>query len=157
MLAQSNCLGIPVRYDPSTKAIVDSRGLWRWQEIVIGPTFLQLPPREQGAFLLHEAGHCKLGHVRKLAWFIIRNPRRLAIFVWLGLCADNQDGFFASVASVLPEIAAYRKAQEFQADRFAAECGYGPDLARAFSRIRSEGGPFHPHPAERISRLSGAA
>lgn len=157
MIAQSNCLGIPVRYDPTAKFIVDSRGLWRWQQIVTGPTFFQLPPREQAAFMLHEAGHCKLGHVRKLGWFIARNPRRLAVFLWLAVCAKSQDEFFAAVANVLPEIAVYRKAQEFQADRFAADCGYGADLIRAFGRIQGEAGPFHPHPSERVLRLARPA
>lgn len=148
------CLGIPVRYDPKASIIVDSRGLWRWQEIVVGPTFFQLPPREQMSFLLHEAGHCKLGHISKLLWFIIRNPRRLSTFLWLSLSSVDQADFFGRVATVLPEVAAYRKAQEFQADRFAAECGYGADLARAFRRLSpTDGGPFHPHPLERVARL----
>lgn len=155
-VATNNCLGIPVRYDPKAAVLVDSRGVGRWQEIVVGPGFFSLPPREQMSFLLHEAGHCKLGHVGKLAWFILRSPRRLAVFLWLGLSSTSQAEFFGRIADLLPEVAAYRKAQEFQADRFAAECGYGADLARAFRRLSpTDGGPFHPHPLERIARLDG--
>lgn len=136
---------------------VDSRGLGRWQEIVIGPKFFALPPREQGAFLLHEAGHCKLGHIRKLYWFIFRNPVRAYKFLRCLPGSKTQEVFFSRVADALPEVAAYRKLQEFQADRFAAECGYGHDLARAFSRISFDGGPFHPSQAERVLRLSKTA
>lgn len=160
-VATSNCLGIPVRYDPSSRVIVDSRGMWRWKEIVIGPGFLSFPPREQGALLLHEAGHCKCNHIARLAWFIARSPRRAWRFARCALEAaragTDENGFFKLVAERMPDVATYRIGQEFEADRFAAGCGYAHDLIRAFGRIQSEGGPFHPHPALRIARLSGVA
>lgn len=108
--------------------ISDSRGLLRWKKIVVGPEFLQFPPREQQAILLHEVGHCKLRHLEKrlLALWRIFSPRRLA-----ELCIR----------------------QEFEADRFAHGCGYGPDLARAFQRVRASDSPLHPPIAERIARL----
>lgn len=157
----NSCLGIPVRYDLGLKVLVDSRGIWRWKEIVVGPGFFMFPPREQQAMLLHEVGHCKMNHVAKLLWFVVRSPARLYRFLECGAaCAragQSDAQFFEEVALRMPDVAAYRKAQEFAADRFAAACGYGHDLARAFSRVKPEGGPFHPHPAERAARLLGAA
>ncbi len=159
MIESNNCLGIPVRYDARSKAIVDSRGFWRWKEIVVGPGFFAFPPREQGALLLHEAGHCKCNHVLKLALFILRSPRRIARFLKCAAASarkkHGEAQFFNAVAQRLPEVAAYRIAQELEADRFAAGCGYAHDLVRAFGRIQSDGGPFHPHPALRVSRLLG--
>lgn len=155
MPAENNCLGIPIRYDSKTKVIVDSGGLWRWQNIVVGPTFFRLAPREQAAFLLHEAGHCKLNHHAKLLWFILRSPQRILRFLRCALSARGEAEFFKAVARRLPEVAALRHAQEFEADRFAAGCGYGPDLVSAFGRIQSDSGPFHPPPVLRIHRLLG--
>jgi len=156
VIEKNNCLGIPIRYDPDAAAIVDSTGLLK-KEIVVSRAFFALAPREQGAFLLHEAGHCKCNHARKLAWFILRSPRR----VWRFLrCAKecskmSEAEFFKEVAARIPELAAYRIAQEFEADRFAAGCGYGGDLARAFGRLKSGEGPFHPPLSLRIARLVG--
>ena len=126
------CLGIPVFYDPDLKNISDSRGLWRWKKIIVGPQFKNLSEREAGAVLLHEAGHCKLRHLEKrisMAWLMLTSPQRL-----LNLCL----------------------AQEYEADAFAARCGYGNDLARLFARMQQGQGPFHPELASRISRLKGA-
>lgn len=124
------CLGIPVRYQPTFKGISDSRGLWRWKKIVIGPAFTAFPAREQAAILLHEAGHCKLFHLEKRIarlWLLLWRPSRLSAY-----CAQ----------------------QEFEADRFAAGCGYGADLARAFSRLAVSDSILHPPIALRIERLT---
>jgi hypothetical protein len=119
------CLGIPVRYDPAARAICDSRGLGRWQEIVIGPQFLRFPPAEQQAMLLHEAGHCKMLHVKRRL-FALLTPWKLR-----AICRE----------------------QEFEADRFVRAIGYGAELARAFSRMREQESPLHPPLTERIQRL----
>lgn len=129
--ALTPCLGIPVFYDPDLKNISDSRGLWRWKKILIGPLFLRLSEREAGAALLHEAGHCKLRHLEKrltMAWLVLISPQRLLRF-----CLD----------------------QEHEADRFAAQCGYGADLAGLFARMEQQKGWFHPKLSERIARLTG--
>jgi Zn-dependent protease with chaperone function len=124
------CLGIPVTFDPALKTISDSRGLWRWKRIFVGPSFRSFPPREQAAMLLHEVGHCKLRHLER------RIFAALYLIFWP------------------PALARYCQRQEFQADLFAAHCGYGADLAHAFMRLRSvAGGPLHPPTEERISRL----
>ena len=124
------CLGIPVFYDPKLKNISDSRGLWRWKKIVVGPAFFRLDEREAGAVLLHEAGHVKLRHLEKrltMLWLVLISPQKL-----LRICVE----------------------QEFEADRFAARCGYGADLTRLFHRLAREPQMFHPSLDERIARLT---
>lgn len=125
------CLGIEVRFDPKARVVSDSRGLWRWKKIVVGPDFLRLPPAEQQAILVHEVGHCKMRHLEKRIaslWLLLWSPTRL-----IQLCHE----------------------QEFQADRYAAGCGYGSALAQALGRFHSTGSGFwHPALAERIARLS---
>lgn len=123
------CHGIRVVYDPTTASISDSRGLWRWKQIVVGNNFFRFPPREQQAILLHEVGHCKLRHLEKRilsTWLVVCAPRRL-----MELCVE----------------------QEFEADRYAAAAGFGEDLARAFSRIKGESNLLHPPLEERRRRL----
>lgn len=124
-------MGIPVVYDPGMSGTIsDSRGLWRWKKIFVGPSLRAFPPREQQALLIHEVGHCKMFHLeRRLLWACV-------LIFWP------------------PALARYCKTQEHQADLFTAHCGYGPDLARAFMRLRSDGGgPLHPSTSERIARL----
>lgn len=124
------CLGIPVLYDEKLPLISESRGVWRWKKIVVGPAFLAFPPREQQAMLLHEVGHCKLRHLER------RCLAALVLLFWP------------------PALGRYCQRQEFQADRFAAACGYGPDLARAFLRLRAvPASPLHPPLAQRIAAL----
>ncbi len=124
------CLGIPVVYDPALKVIADSRGLARWKKVFVGPVFRAFPPREQQALLLHEVGHCKLRHLER------RLAAALVLIFWP------------------PALATYCKRQEFQADLFAAHCGYGRELAAAFMRVKSVSqSPLHPPIEERIARL----
>lgn len=119
------CLGIPVRYDEKHRSIVDSRGVWRWKEIVVGPDFFRFPPAEQAALLLHEAGHVKLQHLEK---------RLLCLFTpW--------------------RIPALCRAQEFEADAFVRSIGYARQLAGAFSRLQSTPSPLYPPLSERLQRL----
>lgn len=128
MVTTNKCLGIPLLYDDSLRTISESRGLWRWKKIFVGPALLAFPPREQQAIVLHEAGHCKLNHIEKriLALWRIFRPSLLAL-----LCIE----------------------QEFEADRFVKGCGYGQDLAHAFMRLSPTSDPLHPPLEERISRL----
>lgn len=122
-------LGIPVRYLPKFKGLSDSRGLGRWKAIVVGPAFVRLPADQQAAVLLHEAGHCKLRHLeRRLArlWLLLWSPRRLSAY-----CIN----------------------QEFEADRFAAQHGFGQSLAALFTRLSAVDTPLHPPLYIRIQRL----
>lgn len=128
ILDVTRCHGVRVRYDPQFIGISDSRGIWPLKRIFIGPTFLNFPPREQMALLLHEVGHCKLYHLEKRIarlWLLLR-PKLLFAF-----CIE----------------------QEYEADRFVWRCGYAVELAQAFTRIRVVNSPLHPPVAERIARL----
>lgn len=126
-------LGIPVRYDPRMARLSDSRGLGPWKRITVGPAWLALTDREKGAILLHEAGHVKLRHLEKRIarlWLLLWRPSRLA---------------------------EYCRAQEHEADAYAALCGYGLELAMIFSRMHGPDSPLHPGAAERIRRLTTMA
>lgn len=118
-------LGIPVRYDENLKSICESRGVFRWKEIVVGPDFARFPAGEQAALLTHEAGHCKRFHVERRLLALL-TPWRLK-----RLCIE----------------------QEFEADRFARAMGFGPLLASAFARLAPAKQVLHPPRHERIMRL----
>jgi Zn-dependent protease with chaperone function len=125
--ATEKCLGIPVRYDERLTIICESRGVGPWKEIVVGPAFLRFGPRERQALLLHEVAHCKLFHVEKRILLLIVFP--FCIFAY---CRDN----------------------EFVADKFVKECGYGGDLARAFLKMADRKSVLHPPLMDRILRLT---
>lgn len=111
--------------------LCESRGIWPLNRIVVGRAFFAFPPREQQAMLLHEVGHVKLRHVAERAralWKVVLRPQ---------------------------EFAALCRRQEFEADAFAAHCGYASELAQAFGRIKAASGPLHPPVLERIARLVG--
>ena len=75
-----NCLGIPVRYDPTLRVLSDSRGIWPLKEVVVGSAISAFTQREVEAILMHEVGHCKLFHLEKRLlrlWMIFR-PKLLA-------------------------------------------------------------------------------
>jgi len=123
-----NCLGIPIRYDPNAKVISDSRGIWPFKRVVIGPAIRNFTNDEAQAILMHELGHCKLFHLEKRLlrlWMIFR-PKRLA---------------------------AYCKKQEHQADYFVVQLGRGRELVSVLQKTQSSGGPIHPDYASRIERL----
>jgi Zn-dependent protease with chaperone function len=124
-------MGVRVDYDQKAKFISDSRGIGRWKKVVVGPLFMQFPPREQQAILLHEVAHCKLFHVEhrlKNLWLLFWRPSSLR-----QLCID----------------------QEHEADAFVRSCGFGTDLALAFSKLRLTEHLLHPSTSERIARLTG--
>jgi Zn-dependent protease with chaperone function len=146
------CLGIPVHYEPGFKnfsisldakrwwwpwkmievpGICETRGFFGNKRIVVSEIFLRFPSREKMAILLHEAGHVKLRHPEQRlwgAWKIILMPLAFA-----RLCIS----------------------QEYQADSFAAHCGYGSDLARALSRLQTDPKAcLHPVASERCKRLT---
>lgn len=130
-VAVAPVLGVPVGFKRRLTNISEARGIWPWKKIVVGPQFFDLEARCQGAILLHEAAHAKLFHLEKRIGYALLNFWRPAA------------------------IGRYCKMQEFQADAFAAGCGYGRDLALVFARFPAAGGDFHPSPEERIERLTG--
>lgn len=158
------CLGIPVLYDPALPILSDSRGIGAWKKITVGPSFLELTERQKGAVLLHEAGHCKLWHTEKLIAYTLRHPHLLAALIAASIAAARRFKKDSPAARVwfqqelerrAPGIAAYRQAQERQADTYAANCGYGADLAQVFARMGDAGGGFHPDVESRIRHVTG--
>lgn len=157
-------LGILVFRDPKLTVMCEARGLWPFQKIVIGPSFERLTTREQGAVLLHEAGHCKLHHTAKRILFVARRPRILfamliaSIYTAMEGEPDRRMADFAymrRVCKLAPKAALFAKQQEYEADRYAAGCGYALDLAELYARLSDPPAEsFHPDNASRIARLT---
>ena len=149
-------LGIPVWFDDAFEGISDSRGFLWWKGIFVGQSWTRLTRREQGAVLLHEAGHVKLWHAEKRILPSLRmhffNLRKIAAIVR----AKNEAQVRSMWGELLKDsgVAALAREQEFEADRFCAGCGYGSDLAMAFSRMQTESDPMHPPTEERLLRLN---
>lgn len=129
MKVPPRCLGIRVAYKPKAKCIAESRGLWPFQRIIVGPLFLSFPPREQEAILIHEVAHCKMRHLEARIlnlWMLVYPP------LLRKLCVE----------------------QEHDADRYVRSLGYGSDLARAFAKLKVAPHLLHPDTSERIARLT---
>jgi Zn-dependent protease with chaperone function len=121
--------GIRVSYSDKLSLLSESRGIWPWKKIVVGPLFWQLTFREQGAVLLHEAGHCRNFHLEKrllMTPYILFRPSLV-----LQICAE----------------------QEFEADFYSAAHGYSYELMTLFQKMTAQKSPFHPDMASRIERL----
>jgi Zn-dependent protease with chaperone function len=123
-------LGIPVVHVPGLPVTAETSGIGPWAKILVGEGIFRLEPRVAGAVLLHEAGHIKLGHLRKRVVFALLN-------------------FWRPMA-----IGHYCREQEFEADRFAAGCGYARELALYFMIVNAVSGPYHPPRSERVLRLA---
>lgn len=124
----THVLGIPTVFDPEFLRIAEARGVVR-HRIVIGPRFLRLPLDERTAILYHEAAHVLRLHMLK----------RLAVVPLLLLGFD------------FPRRLA--RAQEMEADAFAARFGYGSAMARFLRRIPEIDSIFYPSHAERVAAL----
>lgn len=123
-------LGIPVFFDPRP-IVAEARGFWPFKRIAIGSKWFMLPERQRTAVLYHEAAHVRGWHMEK---------RLLNVFLLI----------FKPVAA-----RALCAEQECEADRFAAEHGYGAELA-AFLKRSPPGGMFYPGIDERLPRLMEA-
>ena len=122
-------MGHRVLYRESCEHISCVHGFWRPGKIVVGPMFNRLTPFEQGAVLVHEVGHLELGHPRqrwRRWWWLIVKPA-----AFRAMCIE----------------------QEYEADRFAAERGYGPALVSIYARIENASGLLHPPVQARIAKL----
>lgn len=125
------CCGYPVRLDEASPHIAEARGFWPFQWIAVNALWFRAGAREQWALLLHEAGHCRGWHHEK-RWLIAL----FAPFAWAQAIAHRQ---------------------EYEADQFAKQGGYGIDLARFI--MRPHAAPvfpfiFHPPREERVRRLT---
>ncbi len=117
--------GIPVLHEPREPLAV-SRGIWPRKRIIVGDAFFRHSLREQAAILHHEVAHCLKFHLE---------IRYLLVPV-----------FWSDLATRV----AIR--QELDADRFAADHGYGVDLLNVIRR--SVSGDFYPSTRERCTHLT---
>lgn len=152
--AMNKVLGVACAYDERYRGLSETRGFWIFKKIVFGPAFTRLTPREKQAVLLHEAGHAKMNHAEKrilpMAWACVTHP----VMLFRVLAARDEqiaklewDRFLSSSG-----MDRFAQSQEYQADNFAAQCGYGADLAQVFLRFGSSGN-LHPSLQSRIERL----
>lgn len=93
----------------------------------VSPEFWNLPASGRLAVIAHEAGHRYHGHIAR-RWFVR--------FGW-------PPHFHTQLYH----------SQEFEADRFAAECGYARELAAVLATQPHEATATHPATRERIARL----
>ena len=121
--------GIVVRFDEDFPGVAESRGIWPFKRIVVGARFFHMHGSTQRAVLLHEAGHCKLFHMERR---ILALP---ALFLNPG---------FANDLCVR---------QELQADKFAADKGFGVELLALIRRMEGDHGRFYPSRERRIAQL----
>lgn len=122
-------LGIPVVFDPLCPVHGVARGLWPFKRIAVGPEWYRLDVGERLGVLFHEAGHCVGLHLEK----------RLAAVPLLFLAPEF--------------IRRFTHEQELEADRFAAERGYGQELARYLDGRNPPESPFYPSNAVRSAIL----
>jgi Peptidase family M48 len=117
--------GIPVVHEPHEPLAV-TKGIWPRKRIVVGDRFFRYSRREQAAILHHEVAHALNFHL-EIRWLLV------PVF-WSDL--------------------ALRVAiqQELDADRFAADHGYGVELMNVIRH--STGGDFYPSTEQRCAHLT---
>jgi STE24 endopeptidase len=166
-------------------------GLGRAKRVVFFDTLLaKLTAGEVEAVLAHELGHFKHGHIRRRLWTMgVVSLGALALLGWLAqqpwfyfglgvtpsLMADGNHALalllFMLVLPVVaffvtPVLASRSRADEFQADAFAAAHADGADLARALLKLHEDNASTltpdplfvrfyfsHPPAVERLARL----
>lgn len=126
-----NFLGVPVHTTDDPDVLAQSRGVWPWKKIVVGPFWHRLMQDERIALLLHELAHVRLFHVEQR---ILMIP-----LIWTKW-----------VRAIVAE-------QEFRCDDYAANCGFGIEMVRVIRDAHRNGASdWHPSPGERILRLMKA-
>ncbi len=167
-------------------------GLGRSKRVVFFDTLLaKLTPGEVEAVLAHELGHFRHGHIRRrLVLMAVVSLGALALLGWLAqqpwfyfglgvtpaLATDGANHalallLFMLVVPVLgffvtPLLSARSRADEFQADAFAASHADGADLARALLKLYEDNASTltpdpafvrfyfsHPPAVQRLARL----
>lgn len=118
--------GIPVVYDPACNTMAKVRGIWPFHRITVGPHWYALEGEARAAVLMHEVGHCR-GHHGLLRLLAVPLVILWAIGEWCG-----------EVARVITHR------QELAADLFAAEQGFGAELAETLARFPAPESPFYP-------------
>lgn len=98
--------------------------LW-WKRIYIGEKFDRLSTDEKYSVIAHELAHCE-GHHTEIRMLFMFIP---FLFSWI--CRQ----------------------QEYSADKYAKDRGYGASLARVISR-NANNGPYYPSTESRCARLA---
>lgn len=115
--------GFEVHYDPDAYGTAWAVGVFSSRRIMVGPSWLILPPREKQALLLHEAAHLRGHHMLARVLF----ATLLFPLVWT------------------PVGHWFGARQELAADAFVVKKGYGADLLRFLRRCpRASGGDYYP-------------
>lgn len=121
--------GIPVVLDVTCDVHARVAGVCE-KRIVVGLRWYELPVEERLAVLYHEVGHVVHHHLLKRALML---PLLL----------------------VAPEfVTRWARAQELEADRFAARHGFAAPLTAYFARNRAPAAGFHPSSEERMQCLA---
>jgi Zn-dependent protease with chaperone function len=146
-------MNIPILYlRDSRHTVADARGFGKRAKIVVNePIFAQLPHETQMAVLYHEAGHIVGGH-REIRVFLLAMlcVPAVVLLSWpVLLCLGATLGLYLAVQRVAQD-------QELDADRFAAQQGYGREML-AF--VRAAGAPsippfFYPDFERRVGALA---
>jgi Zn-dependent protease with chaperone function len=95
--------------------------------IVTGRFFDELHADEQKAIIAHEQGHLYHRHLLKRLWWLVS-------FQWR-------------------DLAARARAQEFEADLYAATKGFADGMISFLERIHPHENPLHPTPEARIEEI----
>lgn len=122
--------GIPVLLDVTCDVPARAAGVCA-KRIIVGIKWYELPVEERLAVLYHEVGHCVHHHLLK---------RLLMLPVLL-----VAPGF----------VTRWARAQEIEADAFAARHGYAAPLTNYLARNRAPATGFYPSPEERMECLAG--
>lgn len=124
-----------VRLRVSPGPLAESVGVFPFQWIEVGRDFYRCPPRMQRAILLHEMAHIYGGHqMQRILHFFdaLFRPEKFR-----ELCHN----------------------QEYEADEFAATCGFGPELCQLYAVLQQQDYPsaaLYPDLPSRIQRIKGA-
>ncbi|KAL8426581.1 hypothetical protein Efla_001598 [Eimeria flavescens] len=134
-------------------------GLWRWKRIVLFDTLLHLPHDQVLAVLGHELGHWQKSHMTQRLSIAFLNL--FVVFYLFSKVLDNDHlyecfGFgsdekapivglmlFANILAPVNTVMGLlstllSRAQEFQADAFACELGFGKKLKEALLKIHTD-------------------
>lgn len=150
---QAAILGIPIEFHSNSALPADSRGMFWRRRIVVGPNWLKLDRRTQRAVLLHEAWHVQRFH---------REQRTLMLFALalptLWLAPWSVIGAVALTLAIYAGVEWLAQRQELDADRFAAQHGFGNDL---LAYVKRNGPPptlptFYPDFEDRCEALEKA-
>jgi len=121
--------GIPVVLDVNYEGYARAAGLCT-KRIIVGRKWYELSVEERLAVLYHEVGHCVHHHLVK---------RLLMLPILL-----VAPGF----------VTRWARAQELEADRFAALHGHALPLTTYLARNRAPAAEFHPGTEERMQCLA---